>query len=271
MKERTLTINCTSGEEVTKKQHACFVHNLIADTKRAKPLITWKRDPKVETGNNAYYSNGLAEGSLITICGRTDKHEVEFTYSRHGKQIYSVTEIDGDLGCDMHLTMLMDKVARAVALAEANKRPDPMARLKASIDKPHQKPSDKLPATHVSDMFRKVTADQMVDRILRKPSMLSINVTEGSPEFARLETLIRAVVTYIQAVRPKETGLLLKGFTLKSAIGEHHICGHTMLAPMADIARAHVELDDKYYGALKPAEQTEKFVADIVINMLIGI
>ena len=29
--KRTLTITCTEGNEVTKKQHACFVHNLIAD------------------------------------------------------------------------------------------------------------------------------------------------------------------------------------------------------------------------------------------------
>ena len=93
----------------------------------------------------------------------------------------------------------------------------------------------------------------------------------GSPEFARLETLVRAVVTYIQAVRPKENGLLLKGFALKSVTGERRICGHTMLTPMAEIANAHIELEDKYYGALKPAEQTEKFVADVVINMLIGI
>ena len=26
--KRTLTITCTEGNEVTKKQHTCFVHNL---------------------------------------------------------------------------------------------------------------------------------------------------------------------------------------------------------------------------------------------------
>ena len=123
----------------------------------------------------------------------------------------------------------------------------------------------------VGDLFRKVTADQIIDHILRKPSMLSINVTENSPEFARLETLIRAVVGYIQAVRPINSRYLLKGFALRSVTGNSRVCNHIMLAPMSDIAGAFAELDDKVYGGLKPAEQTEKFVADVVVNMLIGI
>ena len=58
--QRTLTITCGEGEKVTKKQHSCFVHNLIADTMHPKPLIIWKRDPKTESGSRAYYTNGLA-------------------------------------------------------------------------------------------------------------------------------------------------------------------------------------------------------------------
>lgn len=41
--KRTLTITCTEGNEVTKKQHTCFVHNLIADISKPKPLIQWWR------------------------------------------------------------------------------------------------------------------------------------------------------------------------------------------------------------------------------------
>ena len=267
--KRDLTITCTEGNEVTKKQHSCFIHNLIADISKPKPLIQWRRSNSKE--GIIYCSNGLAEGTLMTIRMLTDKPGVEFTYSRHGKLVYEACELAGDLNCDMHLMMLHHKVSCAVTKAEANKKPDLLAQMKETIDNKLQTSERELSATHVGDMFRKVTADQMVDRILRKPSILSLNVTEGSPEFARLETLVRAVITYIQAVKPKETGLLLKGFALKSVKGEHRVCGHTMLTPMAEIANAHIELDDKYYGGLKPAEQTEKFVADVVINMLIGI
>lgn len=255
--KRTLSINCSAGEAVTKQQLTCFVHQLIADAKRPQPLRTWKCDPNAKIGDNAYYTNGFSEGTLITLRSCTNSPCVEFTYTRRGKHIYTAVETNGNVECDTHLTALLNLVTRAVTMSDANKK--------------HLTPQQGLSATHVGDMFRKVSADQIIDRVLRHPSMLSINVAEGSPEFARLETLIRAVVTYIQAVRPKETGLLLKGFALKSVTGDRRVCGHTMLSPMSDIANAHVELDDKYYGGLKPAEQVEKFVADIVVNMLIGI
>lgn len=269
MKERTLTINCTSGEEVTKKQHACFVHNLIADISKPQPLIQWRRSNS--KGGIIYCSNGLAEGTLMTLRGLTDKPGVEFSYSRYGKLIYTAIETDGDPACDMHLAALLGKMTCAVAMAGANKKPDPADQPWETIDNKYQSPQKELSGLRVNDMFRKVSADQMVDRLLRKPSMLSINVTEGSPEFARLETLIRAVVSYIQAIRPKESRYLLKGFALRSVTGDHRVCHHITLSPMADVANAFVELDDKYYGGLKPAEQTEKYVADVVSNMLIGI
>ena len=269
MKERNLTLNCASGEEVTKKQHACFVHNLIADLSKPKSLIQWRRSNSKD--GIVYCSNGLAEGTLMTLRGLTDKPGVEFSYSRYGKLIYTATETDGDVNCDMHLAHLLHKVTCSVTLAEANKEPNPADQPRETIDNKYQSPQKELSGLRVNDMFRKVSADQMVDRLLRKPSMLSINVTEGSPEFARLETLIRAVVSYIQAIRPKESRYLLKGFALRSVTGDHRVCHHIMLSPMADVANAFVELDDKYYGGLKPAEQTEKYVADVVSNMLIGI
>jgi hypothetical protein len=269
MKERTLTLNCTSGEEVTKKQHACFVHNLIADISKPKPLIQWRRSNSKD--GIVYCSNGLAEGTLMTLRMLTNKPGAEITYSRHGKLIYTATETDGDVNCDMHLAHLLHKVNCAVTMAEATKKPDLLAQVRETIDEKCQKPQKELTGPRVGDLFRKVTADQIIDHILRKPSMLSINVTENSPEFARLETLIRAVVGYIQAVRPINSRYLLKGFALRSVTGNSRVCNHIMLAPMSDIAGAFAELDDKVYGGLKPAEQTEKFVADVVVNMLIGI
>ena len=261
----TLTITYTDGEEVTKTQHICFVHNLIADISKDKPLIQWRRSNGKE--GIIYCSNGLAEGTLMTLRMLTDKPGVEFTYSRHGKLLYSAVETNGDVN-RKNLTHLLHKVTCAVTMAGATKKQNPLAETMEAI-KP--KPEPEKYSLTVADMFRKVTASQIVDRILRHPNMLSINVAENSPEFARLESLITSVVTYIQAVRPKPRGLLLKGFALKPMTGEPRICGHLTLSKMSDIASAFVELDNQYYGGLKPAEQTEKFVADVVVNMLIGI
>lgn len=269
--KRTLTITCADGDEVTKKQLTCFVHNLITDTMRKKPLIIWKRDPKAAEGSNAYYTHGLAEGTLITLRGTQDKPGAEMTYSRHGKQILNAVEHFGDVNCDMHMTSLLHRVTCAVTWAEAIKKPNPLAQLREDIDKKYQKPQKDLTGPRVGDLFRKVTADQIATRILRNPSMLSINVAENSPEFARLETLIRAVVGYIQAVRPKQPRYYLKGSILRSVTGDHRICNPIVLSNMVDVASALAELDSDTYGGLKPAEQTEKFVADVVSNMLIGI
>lgn len=266
--KRSLTITCSEGEEVTKKQHSCFIHSLIADTKRPKPLITWKRDPEAKAGDNAYLTNGLAEGTLMTIRGLTDKPGVEFTYSRHGKLIYTATETDGDVNCDMHLTHLLHKVTCAVTMAEAEQKPNTPAEPIQAI-KPKKPAADRY-CMKVGDVFRKVTADQLVDFILRKPTMLSIGVAEGSPEFARLEALIRATVLYIQNVKPRETAQLLQSFGLKSLV-DGRLCGHLVTSPMAQTANAYMEFDEKFYSGLHPAEKVLKFAADIVINLLIGI
>ena len=289
MKQRIFEISQASGMEVSKKEATCFIHQLAKDASKpqTKQLFKWRIDPDagVDAGPGAFCSEGLTEGSLIKLCAITEdgKTGVQFAFFKHGVLWYMCKEFGGDNSNDMHLACLYKMVSKAVhvaepevtptsaSLADASKKPDPLAQLREDIDKKYQKPQQELPKTRVADMFRKVTAEQISNRILRQPSMLSINVAEGSPEFYRLETLIRAVVSYIQAVRPKETRYLLRGYALRSATGDHRVCNHIMLSPMADIANAYVELDDKYYGGLKPAEQTEKFVADVVVNMLIGI
>ena len=126
--KRTLTITCTEGNEVTKKQHSCFIHSLITDISKAKPLIQWRRSNAKD--GVAYCSNGLAEGTLMTLRMLTDKPGAEFTYSRHGKLIYTATETDGDVNCDMHLAHLLHKVTCIVTLAEVSKKPDPLAQIK---------------------------------------------------------------------------------------------------------------------------------------------
>jgi hypothetical protein len=110
--KRTLTIICTEGNEVTKKQHACFVHNLIADLSKPKPLIQWRRSNSKD--GIVYCSNGLAEGTLMTLRKLTDTPGAEFAYSRHGNLIYTATETNGDVNCDMHLAHLLHKVTAII-------------------------------------------------------------------------------------------------------------------------------------------------------------
>jgi hypothetical protein len=167
----------------------------------------------------------------------------------------------------MHMTALLSRVAMTVGLAEAVEKPNLLADTMKSI-KPQEKELAQYSMT-VSDIFRRVTADQVVDCILRNPSMLSIGITEDSDEWDRREALIRATVSYIQHIAPRETGLLLQSFALKS-LKNGCICGHLVTSPLAEIANAYVMLDDKYYGGLNPNQRNLKFAQDIIVNLLAG-
>lgn len=269
--KRTLIITCGDGEKVERKQHTCFVHNLIADIKRAKPLITWKRDPKADVGINAYYSNGLSEGTLITIRGLTDKPGVEFTYSRHGKLIYEATELAGDVNCDMHLAMLLHKITCAVTMAEVTTKPAPLAQMKEAIDQKLQMPQKDLSSMHVSDVFRSIDVEELIVAVLDKPNFLSIGIAKNNcPERERLEKLIRATVAFLCNVKREETGVLMRSFGLQSVADGSH-CGHLVTSSLAKVANAHAVFSDKYYSGLNPNQRNLKFAQDIIINLLAGV
>ena len=265
--KRTLTITCGEGEKVERKQHTCFVHNLIADTKRAKPLIVWKRAPKAEPDINAYYSNGLSEGTLITIRGLTDKPGVEFTYSRHGKLIYTAIETDGDVNCDMHLSHLLHKVTCAVTMAEVTQKPNPLAEVMQSL-KPKTLESEDL-TTKVGDIFRQITADQLVEYLFENsPNMITVGIVKGSPTWTQRENLVRAVVAYLQNVPRKDTGIQMVGFGLKR-LKDNKVCGHLVTDSLSRVANAGVKFENNpYYAHLKPTEAALKFAADIVIQLV---
>ena len=289
MKNRTFELSQASGMEVTKKEASCFIHQLAKDASKpkAKQLFKWRIDPDADAdaGAGAFCSDGLTEGSLIKLCSIVEdgKTGVQFAFFKNGELWYVCKEFGGDFSNDMHLSCLHKMVAKVVhsiqaevtptsaSLAEASKKPDLLAQLKETVDKKYEESQKEPTGPRVGDLFRKVTADQIVDRILRKPSMLSLNISENSPEFVRIEVLIRSVVGYIQAARPTNSRYLLKGFALKSATGNPRVCNHILFTPMSDIASAFAELDDKIYGGLNPAERTEKYVADVVTHMLIGI
>lgn len=267
-KKRTLTITCAEGEEITKKQHTCFVHNLIADITRPKPLITWTRDLNAGVGSRAYYTNGLAAGTLITLRGLDDQHGVEFTYSRHGKRLYTAVETydTTNITSDMHLATLLHKVICAVTMAEVAQKKNPPAEAMNALRAKESKPE--LGCMRVCDIFRKVTAEQLIEYLLKKPSMLSIGVADGSVEQIRYAELIKATVTFMQYAKAEDRAILMEGFSLKGPDGKH--CGHLVTAPRL-VPGAYVKFNEKYYGGLNPSERNLKFAADIVINLLAGI
>ncbi len=270
--KRTLTITCAEGEEVTKKQHVCFVHNLIADITRPKPLITWKRDPKAEIGSRAYYTNGLAAGTLITLRGLDDRPGVEFSYSRHGKQLYTAVETydNTNITSDMHLATLLHKVICAVTMAEVAQKPNPLAEVMNSL---RPKPEPKEYAINVGDVFRSIDVDELVSVVLDQPSILSIGFSQSAtcPERVRKEALIRATVSYLQNVKRNETGILMTGFSLKH-LDDGSRCGHLVTEPLFRIANAYVAIqEDRYYSRLKPADANLQFAKDIIVNLLAGV
>ena len=269
--KRTLTITCADGDEVTKKQLTYFVHNLITDTMRKKPLIIWKRDTKAAEGSNAYYTHGLAEGTLITLRGTQDKPGAEMTYSRHGKQILHAIEHFGDVNCDMHMTSLLHRVTCAVTWAEAAQKPAPLTQMKESIDKKLQAPQQELSAMHVGDVFRSIDVEELVAAVLDAPNFLSLGIAKSNCyERQRTESLIRATVSYLCNVKRRETGVLMQSFGLKS-LADGKMCGHLVTSPLVQIANAHITFSDRYYGGLSPNERNLKFAKDIIVNLLAGV
>lgn len=266
IQKRTLTITCAEGETVERKQHTCFIHNLHADILKQKPLIQWRCEQTAQEGVT-YCSNGLAEGTLMTLRELTDKSGVEFTYSRHGKIIYTAVETDGDTNCDMHLAALLHKVRFTLTLTEAIKKPESPTELMKAV-KPQSEPEEY--AIKVGDVFRAIDVDELVSMILDKPSTLSYQISNSCvcPERRRKEALIRATVSYLQNVHPKETGILMQGFGLKE---NGRICGHLVTSPLATVANASVKFDKAYYGGLTPTQRNLKFALDIIVNLLVGI
>lgn len=262
----TLTITCTDGEEVTKPQHFCFIHNLIADASKAKPLIHWRRSNSKD--GIIYCTNGLAEGTLMTLRMLTDKPGVEFTYSRHGKLLYSAVETNGDIN-RKNLTQLLHKVTCAVTFAEAAQRRNPLAEAMNAIKEKYPQPAEKLSIT-VRDVFRSIDVDMLIHETLDAPSMLSYSIAKNSSERTRIEALIRATVSYIENTKPKEVDLLVQGIGLHS-LPDKKICASLKSASLAQIANAYVKFSDVYYGGLSPEQRHLKCAKDIIVNLLEGV
>lgn len=263
--KRTLTITCTEGEVVERKHHTCFISNLIADISKQKPLIQWRRSNSKD--GIIYCSNGLAEGTFMTLRELTDKPGVEFSYSRYGKLIYTAIETDGDPACDMHLLHLLHKVTCAVTMVEVTQKPNPLAEVMQSL-KP-KTPESEESAMKVGDVFRQITADQLVEYLFENsPNMLTVGIVKGSPTWTQRENMVRAVVAYLQNVPRKDTGIQMVGFGLKR-LKDNKVCGHLVTDSLSRVANAGVKFENNpYYAHLKPTEAALKFAADIVIQLV---
>ena len=112
--------------------------------------------------------------------------------------------------------------------------------------------------------------DELVVMVLDQPTILSLGVAHNSPEKARIEALIRSVVSFFQHVKPRETAVLMQSFGLTSLADGSH-CGHLVTSPLPKVANAYVKFNERYYGGLSPAQRNLKFAADIVINLLVGV
>ena len=267
--KRTLTLTCTEGNDVTKKQLTCFVHNLIADVKKTRPLVVWKRDPRAKAGENAYYTNGLAAGSYITLKDLGGGQGIEMTYSRHGDLVYKALELYGDSDCDMHIASLLKNVATSIRVTEMLQARSPLTEAMNAIKAQYPKPAEEFCIT-VRDVFRSIDVDMLVQETLDAPSMLSYGIAKNSKERSRVEALIRAIALYIENTKPKKVDLLVQGIGLQS-LPDKKFCASLKSASLAQIANSYVKFPDYNYGGLHPDQRNLKFVKDFIVNLLEGV
>ena len=204
----------------------------------------------------------------MTLRMLTDKPGVEFTYSRHGKLLYSAVETNGDVN-RKNLAHLLHKVTCAVTFAEAAQRRNPLAEAMNAIKEKYPQPAEKLSIT-VRDVFRSIDVDMLIHETLDAPSMLSYSIAKNSSERTRIEALIRATVSYIENTKPKEVDLLVQGIGLHS-LPDKKICASLKSASLAQVANAYVKFSDVYYGGLSPEQRHLKCAKDIIVNLLEGV
>ena len=254
-KERTLKLTCSDDEPISKKQLLCFVHNLSADIIRQKPLITW-----FTSGPNTFYTHGLAEGTLIQL-EANGQGEIKFTYSRHGKTVYTAIETNGQVGNLDHIATLYSRVSIMAAPASSYRTPSTPAESKPS------KPASC--SMTIADVINSIDVDELVSTVLDKPSTLSFQISRNCSERRRYEALIRAVASYIEHLKPKESELLMQSFAVFS-LKDGKRCGHLVTTPLSQLASCYVKFDEKYCGGLTPCQRNLKFASDFVINLLAG-
>lgn len=246
-----LRITSSAEQPVNKAQVRCFVRQLCTDLHRKHPVIQWLQDG--EHSKDWFYTHGLSEGSRIEIHPCDDS--VIMRYTKNGELVYAAVETGGNQFDDTHLTSLYRLVSTTV------RERDLVGKKLSAAQKA------KMHYRVVSDIFRAVEAEQVADELLRKPSQLSLTISESSPEWNRRKDLIHAIVTFVQNVSRSENGLVLDGTWLKYSDGTLY----PTPTPMVCLANAYTTIPNEEYSGLHPATKNVKLVAKIVASLILGL
>lgn len=257
---RTLCLLNACGGNVTETEACCFVKQLIKDLKSGNPKIKWNRVPDAAWGTFA--STGLSGDSYIRLKSYRIKNQPVtcMHYSRGKSFVFSLQEFDGDPGNPSDLACLYKWVKSSVrhnAIYGTTLKPQ----LTAEDMEDH--------CLKLIDVFRSLTAEQVERQLMKstQPSILSTDISEGSPEWTRRCKMIRSLVKFLQQARIKESCLIVDNSVLKDSEGK--FCGNIATEPVAKWVNAHVIIHETQYSGLNADEIRLKVASNIVANLLI--
>ena len=262
--ERTLILQTTQGETVTEAEVCCFARQLLKDLKSDAPKIKWAREKNAPWGT--FVSTGITGTSLIRLSTYQHlKHPVIFmSYQKNGKFIYTVQEFGGNPENPRDLAHLYKWVSASVKHSDIYGNPtDKSTGSQLSVGETKDR------CLKVIDIFRSVTVQEVLDKLMAQPSMASFDISQDSPEWQRRSQQVKNIVQLIQCARIKESPLILDGFALKKADGT--LYGHIATEPIAKWANAHIIIKKGRYEGLGYHEIRVKIAADIIANLLLSL
>ena len=260
--ERTLILQTTQGETVTEAEVCCFARQLLKDLKSDAPKIKWAREANAPWG--AFVSTGLHGTSLIRLSTYLHlKRPVTFMrYQKDGKFIYTLQEFGGNPENPHDLAHLYKWVSASVKHSDIyGNVTDKSTGSQPSVGETKDR------CLKVIDVFRAVTVQEILDKLMAQPSMVSFDISKDSPEWQRRSQQVKNIVQLIQCARIKESPLILDGFALKKADGT--LYGHIATEPIAKWANAHVIVRKDRYEGLAYHEIRVKIAADIIASLLL--
>ena len=260
--ERTLILETTQGETVTEAEVCCFARQLLKDLKSDAPKIKWAREANAPWG--AFVSTGLHGTSLIRLSTYLHlKRPVTFmSYQKDGKFIYTLQEFGGNPENPHDLAHLYKWVSASVKHSDIyGNVTDKSTGSQPSVGETKDR------CLKVIDVFRAVTVQEILDKLMAQPSMVSFDISKDSPEWQRRSQQVKNIVQLIQCARIKESPLILDGFALKKADGT--LYGHIATEPIAKWANAHVIVRKDRYEGLAYHEIRVKIAADIIASLLL--
>ena len=260
--ERTLILQTTQGETVTEAEVCCFARQLLKDLKSDSPKIKWTREKNAPWGT--FVSTGLTGTSLIRLSTYLHlKCPVIFmSYQTKDKFIYTLQEFDGNPENPKHFAHLYKWISALVKHSDIyGNVPDKSTGSQLSVGETKDR------CLKVIDVFRSVTVQEILDKLMSQPSMVSFDISHDSPEWQRRSQQVKNLVQLIQFARIKESPLILDGFSLKKADGQ--LYGHIATEPIAKWANAHIIIRKDRYEGLAYHEIRVKVASDIIANLLL--